>query len=179
MAEGKTRGKLARPMNKKAQTPGDVILVLIVLFALAIGALTITYAYNQFYDLAANITAFNESQDVMDAFAGGKTVNALWDYIILFSFIGLAIGLFIIGYFLDVHSVFFPFYVIGLIIAVILSAIISYVWSYITDYALFTTIATTDLAITNHLLVNLPIYITVIGAISMIATYAKTRREGE
>lgn len=114
----------------------------------------------------------------MAAFDAPNQVNAMWDYIILFILIGAAIIMIITGYFIDTHSVFMPIYILGLVIGVILSIIFQNVWTSFAHSVTFETLVLANFQITDLIFSNIAIYFTIIGAISMIATYAKTREGG-
>lgn len=174
MAKNKTGWTMARHI--KAQTPIDVILIVVFIFALGIGALVIIKAIGDFTSAAENIAMLN-STDTRAAFQAANTVNNSWDFLLLFLFVGGAIGMVVIGYFIDVHSVFLPFYIIMLIIGVILCGALSYVWEKVAETTTFSTIRDDKLPITNHILSNLAIYFSIVGIISMVATYAKQRGE--
>jgi len=162
---------------RKGQTPSDVILGIVIIVMLAIGAIASTYMYDRFYERTINESAFNASNYSRYAFQQGQAVNDMWDYVILFLFLGFGLALVIIGYFIDVNSIFFPLFIIGLIVGVIVAAIMGYVWEQVADSATFSAVKTEKFPITDHLMVNLALYFTVLGAMSMIATYAKTRNE--
>lgn len=164
---------MAKQMNKKSQTPMDAILFAIFLFALAIGALFATHVFGQVFTGLENSTM--NSSVTYPVFEKGRAVSNMWDFILLSVFIGFALAVVILGYFIDVHSIFMPIYIIGLIIGVVLSFILSYVWQQIIAVApLSTTVL--SIPITNNLLTNLPLYFTIIGALGMIATYAKVNQ---
>ena len=83
-------------------------------------------------------------------------------------------SLMILGYFLDTSSIFVPFFILMLVIGVLIAGIVSYVWEqFSVDSTLSTTISS-KFRITNHLLSNFTVYFTVIGAMAMIALYAKS-----
>jgi len=164
-------------MNKKGQTPGDVILLISMLGMLAIGGLVSVLIANSVYDAAAETPPLNESTKVMEMFESSKTVANKWDYVITFLLIGFAIALIIIGYFIDVHTVFLPLFILMLLIGLIVVVAVSYAWDQVANTTTFTAIKTASFPITDHLMNNLAIYYTIIGAMSLVATYAKTRNE--
>jgi len=167
---------MGRPLNKKASIE-DTIYMVVVIFALAIGGFIITFIYNDFVDHAENVTAFNESTSVMEVFRGGQTVNDMWDYIILMVLIGFGMALVITGYFVDVHSIFFPLFILGMLAGVIVCVVVEYAWVQVVDNVIFGNLKTTNFPITDHILSNMTVYYVVMSALSMIALYAKTRSE--
>lgn len=166
-------------LRKKAQNPGDAILAIAFLMMIAIGGLIATYAYNEFYDAAMEDPVLNASQASRDAFAAGKTVNAKWDYLIFFMFIGLFLGMMVIAYFIDVHSIFMPFFILAMVIGVIIASVISYTWEQVSDVTEFATIKANSFKVTNHLMNYLEIYFTIMAGMALLVTYAKpTNIEG-
>ena len=113
----------------------------------------------------------------MAAMNATETNNALWDYVILVVFIGFGIAMMISGYFVDVHTIFFPIYILVLLIGTMIAGILNYVWIQIADSGTFTLVTSTSFPITSHLMAYLTLYYTIIGALALIATYAKTRQD--
>jgi len=168
---------MGKVLNKRGQSIEDGFLMIIILFALAIGGLVATYSYNQLFDKFQATEAFNQSDEVMAAFEGGKEVNALWDYIILMVLIGFALTVVIIGFFVDVHSIFFPIFVIVMVLGVGVAMVIDHTWTQVSTQTTFGTLAQDSMPITNHILGNMPMYYVIISVLSMIALYAKTRQD--
>jgi len=166
-------------MNKKGQSFEDGLYMIIMIFALAVGAIVASYSYDQVYDKFANTSAFNSSdneysESVMAAFDAGRTINDMWDYLIFFILIGFTLSIVILGYFVDVHTIFMPLYILGMLIGEAFAIIINHVWDEILTDTVFTTIVA-DFPITDHILSNISIYYLFIAAMGMIALYAKTR----
>jgi len=161
--------------KRKSQSGLDTIYAIASIFALGIFCLVCVYTYSQFVDTAKSTEVFNQTQQAIDAFEDVEDVQDMWDYVIVAIFIGFALAMVILGYFLDVSTVFFPFYIIILLVGVLLSAVLSYTWIQVSDQAIFTAIKTASFPITNHILTNLPTYFIIIGALGLMVTYAKTR----
>jgi hypothetical protein len=160
---------------KNAQAFEDGIYMIVIVFALAIGAIVITYSYNEIYDQFNSTAAFNTTE-VMASFDAGRTVNNMWDWLILVVVFGFAISVVIIGYFIDAHTIFFPLYLIGMMVGLAFAVIIDYVWDKVFADTVFVTLAT-SFPITNHILSNMTIYYFIIASLSMFAMFAKTRVE--
>ena len=166
---------MVKPMRKKAQSGLDTILAIAAIFGLALFSIILTYSYGAFMDGARASETFNQSPQAIAAMEAVEDVNDMWDYVILVVFIGFALAMVILGYFLDVNSVFLPFFIIVLMVGLLIAGVLSYTWDKIADISIFTTIKTASFPITNHLMTNLALYYTIIGVLAMIATYAKTR----
>jgi len=169
---------VVKPLNKKAQTPEDAIFAAIIIVLLGIGGLTAVYTYDAFYDQVVNMSVFNNTP-AQTAFAAGQTVNDSWDWLILVVLVGFAIGVLIIGYFLDASSIFMPIFIILMIVGIIVAGIMQYTWEKFSDIAMFSTIKTANFPITDHIISNLAVYFTIIAVLAMTATFAKTRGEGD
>lgn len=176
METNETGDKMGNNINKKGQTPAGVVLTVVILFGLAIAGLVTFFIMKESMTAIIEVPQINQSLGAADALQAAIDINENWDYIILFAFIATAIGLIILGYFIDVHTVFLPFYIIALIIGVVLSGVLSYVWENVYSISTFSTV-TGNFPITNHLMTNLMIYFTIMGVLSMIATYAKVRSQ--
>ena len=165
-------------MNKKAHGL-DTILAIVTVFGLALTALMGIYSYNEFVTAANQSTTFNQTPQAIDAMVTAQQANYMWDYVILVIFIGFAMAMMILGYFVDVHTIFFPIFVIVMLVGVLIAGVLSYTWERVADTSAFTVLKSTRFPITNHLLMNLTIYYTIIAGLALITTYAKTRgREG-
>ena len=162
-------------MNKKGQSGADTILAIVSIFGLAIFCLILFYTYGAFMDSARASETFNQSTQAIEAMEAVEDANELWDYVILVIFIGFALAMVILGYFIDVNSVFLPFFIIVLLVGLLVAGVLSYSWDRIADSAIFTAIKTGSFPITNHLMSNLALYYTIIGVLAMVVTYAKTR----
>ncbi len=162
-------------MNRRAQSGLDTILAIVTIFGLGLFCLIMTYTYSQFVTTAKASTTFNQTQQAVDVLENVEAVNNMWDYVILVILIGFAIAMVILGYFIDVNSVFLPIYILVLLVGLVISGVLSYAWDQIADSSTFTAVTTASFPITDHLMSNLALYYTIIGVIAMVATYAKTR----
>ena len=95
----------------------DTIFAIATIFGLAIFSLVIVYTYSEFVDKAEN-TTMNNTPQAMTAMRDIETVNEMWDYVILLIFIGFALAVMILGYFIDVHSIFFPIFVLVMLVGI-------------------------------------------------------------
>lgn len=170
---------MERVLGKKAQHPGDAIMAIVFLLILTIGGVIAFYAFDQVFDSFATVSFINgtthpqANASINAVFTAGRNVNNYWDYLIFFVFIGMAIAMLVLGYFIDVHSIFMPFYIVAIIIGVVVSFILGYVWEQLADTSLFSSVVTDNFKITNHLLTNLGLYFTILAVLSFIAVYAK------
>jgi Na+/glutamate symporter len=161
--------------NKKASAL-DTILAVATIFGLVVFALVVVYTYDRFIDTAEN-TTMNDTVIAMNAMKEIQTVNLMWDYVILSILIGFTIAMIILGYFIDVHTVWFPIFVIVMLVGVLVSAVLSYTWDQIADTTIFAATKAAYFPISTHVMNNLVLYYCIIAGLALIATYAKTRAD--
>jgi len=90
------------------------------------------------------------------------------DYLMMGLMIGLALFIIFSGYLSTFNTAFMVIYFIVMIIVVAMTPILSNIWEDVTSMSVFGT-TVTSFPITNHILLNLPIYVTIIGFFGMIA----------
>lgn len=151
----------------------DTIFAIASIFGLVIFTLVITYTYDEFVDKAKN-TTINDTSQAITALEDVGDVNEMWDFVILFIFIGFALAMIILGYFIDVHTIFFPFFIIVMLIGVIIAGVLSYTWDKITETSMFSAIELSHFPIMSHIMEYLILYYVIIATLALIATYSKT-----
>lgn len=155
----------------------DVAVTAIVLFTFSIVFIICVFTYNQIATGMQNNTIIQSSNATMTVLDAGKaTINKL-DYIFFILFIGLMLSIIIASFFIPANSIFTFIYFIALVVIVATSAILSNVFEKITANGYFNAIATTNLPITNYLMNNLPMYVTIVGFIAMVLLYAKPQQQ--
>lgn len=150
----------------------DVLLVGVIIFAFALGFFVINYAMNTIVDDMVGISAINESNSTVQALQGVQGLMGRLDYIITGLFIGLVLALIITGWFIGGIPIFMFIYFIVVVIGVVVSTILSNVWETFTGSAVFGT-TVNSFPIANNLMLNLPIYMAIVGFIGMVVMFAK------
>jgi|26BtaG_2_1085354.scaffolds.fasta_scaffold01132_7 hypothetical protein len=150
----------------------DVLFASIVLFIFAIGFFVVYFAINTTITQMNAIPEINQSTDAVDVFNSVSTMTDRLDYVIFGLFVALTLGIIVTGWFVGGITIFMILYIIVIIIGVAMSAIMSNVWETVSTAVQF---GTTVLAfpITNHLLLNLPYYVSVMGFIGLLVMFAK------
>jgi len=166
-------------MNKKAQTPEDLIYMVVFFLAFGLMALVGSYAYSQIKDAAMDVEMMNSSSIVVASLDAGTTVSNLTDYVFLFIFIGFGIAIWIIAYFIPSQPIIITLYVIAMVIGGLISSIMQYVWEQISQSTNFIAITNNNMLLTNHVLTNLVLYYVIIGAIGMIILFGKQSKTQE
>ena len=152
----------------------DILFIAVIVFSLAITFLIFNNVMTTATDQVLSVGAINSSSSAVDAFSSVKTqVNNL-DYVIFAFFIGLTLALIITGWLVGSHPVFMIIYFIVVTIAAILSMVLSNAWDTVSSNSAF--VANIGyFPITSHILSSLPIYISIIGFIGIIAMFARPR----
>jgi len=127
-------------------------------------------------DSMLSIEEINESESVVTAFEGIDKVTARFDYLVMGVFIALTLGIIITGWFVAGNPIFMFIFFIVTIMGVVISTILANVWEEISQASVFGT-TITAFPITNNLLINLPIYVAVLGFIGLVIMFAKPQFE--
>jgi len=160
----------------------DVLYIGPVILALALGFFGVHTLINDTMDDIIDVPTINESKPSVAAFDSVKNTTARMDKVIFFVFIGLVLALIITSWFIGAHPVFIILYLLIVIVSVSLNAIYSNVWETFSTSTAFTTVPEVAFPLTNHLLLNMPLYGAAIGVIGMIVMFAKpylTGQEGD
>lgn len=178
METNETRYKMGK-LLRKAQTPGDIILIFVILFGLCISIIVGDYLFSQFQTNAAKMPDFKNNNASIIAMQNVHKGYLNWDYAVLFIYIGMTVAMGIIGYFINVQSVFFVIYLIMILIGEVVVGILSYVWDNFAQSTTFYTLVQTSYPILNNLISYAALYFLISAAVSMIATFAKNGGRGE
>jgi len=150
----------------------DVLFIVAIVFTFAIGFLVIHFATNTAVDNMLNAPAINDTKETRESLEGVKETTDRFDYLVLGVFIALTLGLLITGWLVGGHPIFMVLYFIVLIFAVIISAFLSNIWESVSVASVFGS-TINSFAITNNLLLNLPVYAAIIGFLGLIVMFAK------
>ena len=162
--QGKKRPKFFLGCKGSAQ---DVVLIGALLFVFGLGFFIIHFVMSTAVDQLVVVPAINESGAATTAFSNIKLTLARLDYVVLGLFIGLTLALIITGWFIAGNPIFMFIYFIVVVIAVVLSTLLANVWNYVSQSAQFgSTVA--HFAITNNLLLRLPIYVAIVGFVGLV-----------
>lgn len=143
---------------------------------IGIGFLLLHYITGQVTTTMLYDSQINQSAGAVEVLNSGVALSNKIDYLSIIIFLGFTTALIVTGYLIEVPSVFFILYIISLVVLVIVSAILSYIWEYFASVPNFA-ITILSFPMTNFILSNLPIFITIAGGISLVITYAKTKIE--
>lgn len=161
--------------DKKGDAISLIISLVIIIFVLII----ISLFFSKFFlavvsemktqDHFQNNTAAQESFTAVEQ----KTIPFL-DYLIMFSFISIIIGLIISSIYIDTHPAFFVVFIIILIFAIILAGIFSNVMNEIGSTSELSS-TYSQFKFTSLIINHFPLMIFVVGMIVAIVLYGKSR----
>jgi len=148
----------------------SVITVIVMIFALAIGILIML-------KVTDSMVTGMQNSDMVDYKYVNETLNSAntlqqgkSDTIFLGFFIALVLGLIITGYFATAYPIFVIFYIIALIVLGVISALLTYLWESISQSTTFLPYLS-DIPVTNFIMSNLVMFMSVIGFITLIVMY--------
>lgn len=154
----------------------DIVVIGVIVFAFSIGFFILHYAMNTTVGEFLKVPQINQSEEVRDAFSGVKKVTSRLDYFIFALFIALILSLIITGWLIGGIPIFVFIYLIVVVLVVIISTVLSNIWETTTQMPIFgVTIAA--FPITNNIMLNLPIYMAVVGFIGMVVMFGKPQSD--
>lgn len=165
-------------MDKKGNAE-DIIFAAIILFSIGIGFFIVDYMINVSVDQLLANPQINSSAGTVTAFEGMKTTALRMDYVVFGLFIALFLGLIITAWFIGGHPIFMFIYFLVTVMGVVLSTILANTWEYITQNVTVFGTTIQDFTITNNIILNLPIYIAIMGFIGMIVMFTASSMKGE
>ena len=130
------------------------------------------FAFGTITDSMVNVPAINETTQTVEVFQGINNFLNRLDYVVSAIFLGLILGLIVTGWVIGGNPIFMFFYFIFVVISVLISPIISNFWESFTNNATISA-SLSAFPIANNILLNLPIYMSVIGIIGLIVMFGK------
>lgn len=159
-------------MNKNASVR-DVVLIVAFLFVSGLLFLIFYYVADQSVDKMLSVDVINDSTQARTALNMVDVVQSRIDYVFLTILIGLTLAILITSWFIAGNPIYAFIFFIVLIIAVFIGVIMANVWDDFGIKAPIFNTAKNAMPITNHILNNLPYYISIIGILSLIVMFAK------
>ena len=151
----------------------DVALIGALIFILGMGLFVIHFSMSTMTTAMLNETSINQTEGAVDSLEGiQNNVLARLDYVVVSVFFILILVLIISGWFVGGNPIFMFIYFIVVVIGTLMSILLSNVWETVTQSASFGS-TITAFPITNNIMLNLPIYVAVIGFIGLVVMFAK------
>lgn len=162
--------------NKKGDIPSLIISLIVVMFALGLGAILFSKVFLSVTSEMKQQKEFSNTTLETIENVEGKTIPYL-DYLFFFSFIAIFIGLIISSIYIDVHPALTVIFIIALIIAIVLAGIFSNAFiEVVEDEEIIST--SNQFILTKTIVGNLPLIVLVTGIIVILVLYGKGRGGG-
>jgi hypothetical protein len=154
----------------------DVVFVGVLFFALAILFFIVLFVTHTFNDALLANSQVNQSSSTVAVLKSSTTNSNKLDYVFGGVFLGFLLSILITSWLIGAHPIFMIIYFIFIVLSVVFSAFFSNVWETTTQSSVFgSTII--NMPITNHVLLNLPMYMAVVGVAGFLAMFAKPYQE--
>lgn len=153
-------------------TARDVIFVSVILLVTALFLFIGNFITNTIMDKVLVHPVMNSSQGAVDTYNTVKTNANKLDYVYFAYFIGLTLGIIITGWLVGGNPIFTFFYVILLIFGVLISPILSNTYESVINTPAITA-TSAHFPITNFIMQNLPMFVTIIGMLGLLVMFAK------
>jgi hypothetical protein len=150
----------------------DVLLVGVLVFTLAIAMFILFKISSDVINQMILTPAIASDPVAVKVLQDTGLLKNQFDYAIFGVFIGLCLGLIITGWFVAGHPMFMFIYFLGIVISVLVSAVLANTWETITSMSIFGS-QVGSFAISNNLILMLPVYMAVVGFIGIIVMFAK------
>lgn len=153
-------------------TASDVLFIAAILFISGTVFLASYLGINTMYNTILENPQINSTETAVSAIRASQAQTERFDYVFFAIFIGLCLGMLITSWFIAGNPIFMFIYFLIWLIGVITSSVFAYVWDTISTMTVFNT-SISHFPMTNHILTNLPVYITIIGFIGIVIMFAK------
>lgn len=157
-------------MNKRGDFVG-FLFVIISIAAFAIFLLVLGYVVPLISDQM--VSQIGVSTEINNSFIASNNVALhTFPVVWLLVFSGLMLGVFATSWFTPSHPIFFPFFVILLIVAVLVAVPLSNAYEQLANEAVLQSTSLQQMAI-NFIMTNLPLVALILGVLVMIISFAK------
>lgn len=160
-------------MKNKKGSAQDLIVIPIVLLLSAFVFFVVKFTSSTIVTQIIAVPVIANNTHAVDAFNNISVSTSRYDYLFFGLFIGLFLSVIITGWYVGGDALFASIYFLVAVIAVLGSMIMANVWYDISNSSIFGT-TLTSMPITNHILTNLPVYVSVMAIGGLIAMFSKT-----
>jgi len=148
------------------------IAIPFILFAAGFTIFLVYSLSNTFITELQGTTAVTDVPEAAQALTDHVDNINKFDYLIVSMFFGLSIALIILSFVLGDVGIYNIIYIIAMIIVIPITPYFSNFWESVTAMSQFGT-NLSHFPITNHIILNLPIYATIIGFLGIAASVLK------
>ncbi len=164
---------MVRRMNKKG-SGRDLIFFIAFLFFIGIGFFVGFRTYDTIKTELIDNSPVGDNQQATDALNDVADTIAMFDYFFIVLFISMILGMMISSFLVDIHPIFYVFFVLMWIIAIMIATILAVTYQDMSAFEYFSTMETAMPSI-HFVFQNLPILSTVVGFLLVIVMFVKTR----
>lgn len=163
-------------MNRKGNAR-DLIFMSVMLLVVGICCFIGVFVFNKMSEEMRESPAINSTAVVVESLEATEGHSKLIDYFGMATFIGFGLAIIITGWFIGGNPIFMILYFLVNVIGIVACMVFSNVWETVTQASVFdllggvTTISM--IPITNHIITYLPIYMSVVTFLSMVAMFGK------
>jgi len=157
-----------RKKNKKGSVM-DFLIIMPIIFVMVIMAIVGVLAYNEFHDATEDVLS-TEAVEIMES---GGAVFSAWDYILVIMMIGFLASTIISALFIQSHPVFFLASLFLLVFITFTSVVYPNALESMEESTIISE-QTANLPLSVGIIENLPLFILIFGALTLIVLYFKT-----
>jgi hypothetical protein len=150
----------------------DVVVAAVLVFMFALGFFVVYNVSGTVTTRMLGMSQINSSAAAVTALQGSQKVSNMMDYVVFGVFIAVVLGIIITGWFIGGNPIFMGIYFLITVVAVVFSTVLSNVWETVTQSSIFGT-TITHFPIANNILLNLPLYIGIVGFVGLVVMFAK------
>lgn len=158
-------------LKNKRGSIQDVFFFVVFVVGLAMFLVLVHYIANDVSEKLLE-TTLNESENARIALGSTSEVTEKFDYLWLFVFVALLIGVLISSFMIHSHPIFLPIYILLLGIVVLIGVIMNNVYLEFTSFSLLAATAATH-TFSNGIIENYVPVIIGVGILSMIIIFAR------
>jgi hypothetical protein len=152
----------------------DILVIGALLFMFGLGFFILYFAVNNMVHALISNAEINESAAAVEAFQSMNIVTNRLDYMFFGIFIAIVLSTIITSFFVGANPIFAFMYILVIVLGVATSTVFANVWETVVNLPVFSSvIVATTFPMTNNILTNLPIYLSVIGVIGFVAMFTK------
>lgn len=159
--------------NKRGDLPSLIMVLVILIFVLAIVSLLFSFFFKEILSEVRTMDGLNnntiETIDLVDE----KTIPFL-DYLVMFSFISVLIGLIISAIYVDTHPAVVIIFIVFVIVGVVLSGILANAFTEVAEDAELSS-TYDEFRYTNLIINNFPLLVFISAIIVGIILYSKSK----
>ena len=159
-------------MKKKASAQ-DLIVIPAILLLSAFVFFIVKFSSSTIVTQIIAVPTIANNTRAVETFNNIETSTNRYDYLFFGLFLGLFLSVLITGWYVGGDALFAVIYFLVACISVVGSMIMANVWYDVANSSIFG-VTLASMPITNHILTNLPVYVSVMAIMGLIAMFSRT-----